>query len=167
MSVHSRLQEVFELRKLGVRIAVIHQGVEKLDGLPDPHALVVKTEIFIFLRPDESKGLAGVVEPVELLDRRTRLGTVIAEEFPGALETIGRHGPFFRITGDKKIFPFIEAAQRPPAGLSANVFPLFDTCHQSSPPGTPTLNRAPFWQSPFEESTPFPFPGMFSSGQCG
>ena len=74
-----RLKEVLELGKICVGIAVIDQLVEILHRLPDPHGAAIQPQEFLPLRFYELMGLVQVVQAVELPNRRTGVGLVVAE----------------------------------------------------------------------------------------
>ena len=77
--VLGRLQQVLQLRHVGVRIGVVDQLVEVLGRLPHAHRHPVQTEVFLPLGLAELVGLVGVVQPVELPHRGPGVGLVIAE----------------------------------------------------------------------------------------
>ena len=122
------LQQVLELRQLGVGIAVIHQGVQQLDGFPDPHALVVELQILFLLRLDELQGLVGVIEPIELFHSGASLGPIVAKGLAGALAPARIRGLSLGIPAGHELIPIIE----PFARLA--ILPLpFDSRHELSP----------------------------------
>ena len=86
-----RLEEVFQLRKIGVGIGVVDQLVEVFGGLPDPHLAAVEAKVFRTLGEGEFVGLVGVVQPVELPNGRPGVGFVVAE-LPGLLFGIDADG---------------------------------------------------------------------------
>src|SRR5262249_11885170 len=75
------LHQVLDLRQVGVRVAVVHQGVEELHRFPNAHATLVQRQILRFFGTDESKRLVAMVELVEFSDARPSLGAVVAEFF--------------------------------------------------------------------------------------
>ena len=74
-----RLEQMFELRKVRVRIAVIDQRVEKFQCLPHSHlaALTGKKLAPLFL--DEIERLVAVIETIKLAHARSGGTFVIAE----------------------------------------------------------------------------------------
>ena len=47
------LHQVFDLRQVGIGVAVVDQRVEKLHRLPDPHHAMVLAQILPLFRADE------------------------------------------------------------------------------------------------------------------
>src|SRR6266849_2814315 len=66
------LQQMLDLRELGVWIALVYQGVEKLHGLPDVHLGAVPGEELFFLVQNEIARLVSVILAVELANARGR-----------------------------------------------------------------------------------------------
>ncbi len=99
------LQQMLDLRKVGIGIAVVHQRVQILHGFPDTHAALVEREIFAFFLPDEIAGLMGMVQAVELADHRRSLGCVLPEL---CFLTVGV------VPASDEIVPLIEAFERTP-----------------------------------------------------
>ena len=81
------LEEMLELRKIGVGIGIVHELVQVFHGFPDAHGHAVEAEIFAALGDGEIVRLVRVVEPVKLAHRGPRFGFVDAEFF---LLLIGR-----------------------------------------------------------------------------
>ena len=113
------LKQVLDLAQVGVGVAVIHQRVQVLHGLPDAHPGLVPGQVFALLLEDEFARLVSVVQPVKLFDRGARFGAVIAKRF-GLLVSVRRDKRFLprgltwrglRITAFHKIVPFVEASQ--------------------------------------------------------
>ena len=103
------LQQVFELRKVDVRVGVIDERIQVVQRLPRSEPLAVQREKFFFLFADEVVALVGVVEPVELPDRVSRRVVVV----PVRVAVLGRIGGFalFRIAENDKVFPVLQALQ--------------------------------------------------------
>src|SRR4051812_35864622 len=74
-----RLHQMLDLAELGVRVAVIDQGVEKLHGFPDTHAGTRSWQVFGVLGPHESEGLVRVIQTVEFSNAGTDILSVVAE----------------------------------------------------------------------------------------
>ena len=74
-----RLQEVLDLGKVEVGIAVIDELIQILHRLPDTHPHPGETEVLLALGTDEVDRLVAVVELVEAAHRGARLGGVVAE----------------------------------------------------------------------------------------
>jgi len=47
------LQDMLDLRKIGIGIAVIHQGVEVVESLPDSHLAAPSAGVLLLLRQHE------------------------------------------------------------------------------------------------------------------
>ena len=107
------LQQMLELGKVGVGIAVVHQRVQKLHCLPDPHFPTVERQKFAFLRHHEIKGLIVMVQAIEFPHRGPRGGFVIAKclLFLAGVEGSGFLRDF-RIALFQKILPLLEILER-------------------------------------------------------
>jgi hypothetical protein len=75
------LQVVFDLGKVGVGIAVVHECVEVLERLPDSHAALVESAVFALFREHEVARLILMVQPVEFADAGRRRLVIPAEGF--------------------------------------------------------------------------------------
>jgi len=73
------LEQVLNLAEVGVRVAVVDEGVKELGRFPDRLLADVEAEIFLLFAEDEVQGLVRVVEAVELGDAGVGLGVVVAE----------------------------------------------------------------------------------------
>ena len=73
------LEQVLQLRHVGVGVAVVDQLIQIFGRLPDAHLHPVQAEILLPLGHAELVGLEGVVEAVELADRRAGVGLIIPE----------------------------------------------------------------------------------------
>ena len=130
-----RLQEVIELREIGVRIAVIDKGVQKLERFPDPHVLAVEPQEILPLLLHEGVSLMFVVEPVKLPHARARGVFVIAKLFffLGGIGEIRFGRGRFGVTLLQEILPFLEIGERliggDQTGLRHNFF-LFRLAHR-------------------------------------
>ena len=113
------LEQMFELRHVRVRIAVVHEPVQILGRLPNPHLHALQTEELLAFGLNEIIGLTAVIEPVEFADRRSRRRFIISE-FLLLLVRIGRlewaRGVLwrgrFRITFLEKVLPLVEIFER-------------------------------------------------------
>jgi hypothetical protein len=87
-----RLERVVELRETDVRIRVVDQLRQRVEGGPDAHPPAPQRQVLRALPAHEVDGLAGVVQPVEL-PHAGRGGGVVAEGglgFRGAGRLHGR-----------------------------------------------------------------------------
>ena len=75
------LEQVFHLRQVGVRIAVVDQRIQILTGLPDGLLAARQAEVFLLLAQDVRDGLLLVVDPIELRHPGIRLLVVLAKLF--------------------------------------------------------------------------------------
>jgi hypothetical protein len=73
------LEEVLGLGQVGVRIAVVYQGVEVVGGFPDALLPAIQAEVFFFFAESVGEGLFFVVEAVKLRDPWICLGIVLAK----------------------------------------------------------------------------------------
>ena len=103
------LEQMLELGQVRVRVAVVHQRVQKLHRLPNPHFPTVERQKFAFLRLHEIKRLIAMVQAIEFPHRGPRGGFVVAKFFLffAGVEGSGflRH---FRIAFFQKILPLLE-----------------------------------------------------------
>ena len=96
------LHQVFDLGQLGVGIAVVDQGVEKLHRFPDPHLALSLGQVLALFRQDEVERLMAMIQPVEFAHARADVGSVIAE----------RRLLFgLRVALLEKVFPFVETGE--------------------------------------------------------
>ena len=107
------LQQVRQLRQVGVRVAVVDQRVEKFCRLPHPHLALAETEVLVPFLADKVERLFPVVESVKLAHRRAGLRLVVAKLFLG-LFRIGADERLlvrrFRVPLLHKIVPFLQIA---------------------------------------------------------
>src|SRR5260221_1659844 len=73
------LEEMLDLRKVGVRIAFVNQRIQVFSHLPDTFRPAIQTAIFRFLVDDKIECLAGMILAIELRDGGVCVGFVIAE----------------------------------------------------------------------------------------
>ena len=71
-----RLHRVLDLREVDVRIAVVDERVEEVEGFPDGQRLAVERQVLALLLEHEGERLVRVVERVELLDPRPGMRVV-------------------------------------------------------------------------------------------
>src|SRR4029078_6685227 len=69
--------------EVDVGIAVVHERVEILEGLPDAHAPPIEPEILTLLLLEEVEGLVRMVLSVELPHRAPFLGGKVPERLCG------------------------------------------------------------------------------------
>src|SRR5262245_46557388 len=97
-----RLEQMFNLREVGIRIALVNQRVEILGHLPDRLFAALQAAIFHLLLQHKVQRLVGVILAVELGDRGIGISVVVAELF-------------FRLAGLipalDKIIPILELLQ--------------------------------------------------------
>ena len=93
---------MLNLRQVGVRIAVVHQRVQKLRRLPDALLAFVQAEVFLLLRHHIVERLVLMVQPVELRDTGSRLLVILAKLVLALA---------FLVAAGKKIVPFIHIFQ--------------------------------------------------------
>ena len=74
---------MIDLREVDVRVAVVDDGVEELQRVPDAMPLPVARQVVGLLREHEVERLVRVVEAVELLHRVARLGGEVPELLRG------------------------------------------------------------------------------------
>jgi hypothetical protein len=72
------LQEMFYLREIGIRIAVVDKRVEVFGGLPNAFLAARESEVLLLFAQDVIKGLPLVIDTVELGYRRIRVGIILA-----------------------------------------------------------------------------------------
>jgi hypothetical protein len=70
---------MLNLAQLRVRIAIIDEGVEKLQGLPDAHLPFPQWKEFPLFRQHKIERLMAVIEPVEFADSGPDFLAIIAE----------------------------------------------------------------------------------------
>jgi len=75
------LEQVLDLGEVGVRVAVVDQGVEKLGGFPDGFLALLEREVLFLFAEDVVDGLVLVILAVELGYSGRGLGVVYAEFF--------------------------------------------------------------------------------------
>src|ERR1700686_1765914 len=73
------LEKVFGLGQVGVRVAVVYQGVEVVRGFPDALLPAIQAEVIFFFAESVGEGLFFVVEAVEFRDPWICLGIVLAK----------------------------------------------------------------------------------------
>ncbi len=111
-----RLQQVLELGQLGVGVGVVHQLVQVLDGLPDPHPAAPQAQEIPLLLDDEGQGLVAVVLPVELAHRRADIIALVVPEPGGGLAGASLVAG---VAGGDEVLPLLEAAQGAVPGPAA------------------------------------------------
>src|ERR1700722_8612189 len=97
------LQEMFDLRQVGIGVAVVHQRIQKLRSLPDALLTSIQSEVLLLLRHHIIKCLILVVEPIELSNSRIGLRVVL----PKLLFAL----PFL-VAPCQEIIPFFHVFQR-------------------------------------------------------
>src|SRR5438270_477137 len=75
----SSLEQVVQLRKVSIRIALIHQGVEVFQGFPHAHLPAVTRKELLPFRLREIKRLMPMIQPIKFADRRPRVRLIIPE----------------------------------------------------------------------------------------
>ena len=105
------LQQVFELRKVCVRIAVIDQRVEEFERFPHSHLAAIQGQELAALLLDEIEGLMAMIEAIKLADAGTRGFFVIAELLL-RLFGIRPHQRRLGIAFLEEILPFLKIFQR-------------------------------------------------------
>ena len=70
------LQVVLDLAEIGVGVAIVHQGVQVFERLPDPHFGFVEAGIFAALRGGEIMRLVGVIQAVKLAHAGCGVGVI-------------------------------------------------------------------------------------------
>src|SRR5215510_15769252 len=73
------LQRVNDLRQRQIGVAVVNQGIQKINRFPDAHLGLVELAVFGLFGEDEIERLVGMIEPVQLSDRGAGFGLVVAE----------------------------------------------------------------------------------------
>src|SRR5262249_26955421 len=73
------LQQVLELGKVGIGVAVINESIEIFGGLPDALLPARQGEILLFLFQHIVDSLILMIEPVELRDSWSRFFVVLPE----------------------------------------------------------------------------------------
>src|SRR6185436_2794185 len=97
-----RLERVFDLREVHIRVAVVHERIEELERFPDRHSLATERQIVLLLRADEIERLMRVIQAVEFSDgvagfrgEVAELAGILAERAWG-LRLLHREAPRFR-----------------------------------------------------------------------
>src|SRR5688500_18353345 len=108
------LQQMFELRQIGVRVAVVHQVVQIFRRFPDRHLPAVELVEIRLLRADEIIGLISMIQAIEFAHTRAGVGGVIAELLLllFRVSRLKRGLAGLGIARLQIVFPFIEAAER-------------------------------------------------------
>ena len=96
------LEQMFDLRQVGVRVAVVDQRVEKLRRLPDGLLALAEAEVLLLFAEHVVDGHVLVVEPVELGHTWRRGGVIDAKLF----FTLA-----FLVAAGKEVVPLVEVMQ--------------------------------------------------------
>src|SRR5262245_5339526 len=101
------LEEMVELRKVGIGIAVVDKRIQVFKRLPHAHLTSIQGEEFFSLRLNEVVALMMMIQPVKLPDGWARIGFVVPKLFLfllgiGCLEWL-RSRLWFRIPFLKEI----------------------------------------------------------------
>ena len=82
---------MLDLRQVGIRIAVVHQRVQKLRRLPDALLALVQAEVLLLFGYHVVERLVLMIQPVELRDSGSRLLVILTKlVFALALPCSGR-----------------------------------------------------------------------------
>src|SRR5580704_4127068 len=97
------LKEMFDLREIGIGVAVVHKGVQILGHFPNAFFVAIQATVFRFLAQDKIKRLAGVVLTVKLRYGGIGVGLIVAEFLFRLALTIA---------GGYKIIPLVDPLER-------------------------------------------------------
>ena len=75
------LEEMLDLRKVGVRIAFVNQRVQVFSHLPDTFLAAIQAAVLGFLFDNKIECLAGMILAIELRHGGVCVGFVIAKFF--------------------------------------------------------------------------------------
>ena len=73
------LEEMLDLRKVGVRIAFVNQRIQVFSHLPDTFLATIQAAVLGFLLDDKIECLAGMILAIELGDGGVCVGFVVAK----------------------------------------------------------------------------------------
>ena len=68
---------MFDLGQVGIRIAVVHQRIQKLRSLPEALLAFIEAEVLLLLRHDVVERLILMIQPIELSDPGVCLRVVL------------------------------------------------------------------------------------------
>ena len=97
------LQQMLDLRQVRIRIAVVHQRIQKLRRFPNRLLSLVEAEVLFLLRQHINDSLILMVQTVELGDSGVSLGVVLPEFFFRLA---------FLVPAFEKFIPLLEVAKR-------------------------------------------------------